>query len=73
MSEIIPLTYPMLGMDFKHEARIAALNEACAGANIECTPVKLCMDCENLAIQIESRLVRAFLAGQASMYAEGIE
>lgn len=70
MAETIPINYPNLNFDFDHEARVAAMNEACAYRGpdaVECSPVKLCDECEALAVSIKARLVRAFIAGQASM------
>ena len=56
--------------DFKHEADIAAVNEACDGTEIkagECTIDHLCPYCAALSKSILIRLNRAFLAGQESV------
>ncbi len=65
---MILLPYPNgASFDFKSESRIAALNEACAGTNVDCSLDSLCPECEALSISIKKRLVRAFAAGRASM------
>lgn len=52
--------------DFEKEALEAAINEACEGNSL-CTMEAPCMYCQALAYSVKARLVRAYLAGQASM------
>jgi hypothetical protein len=71
MAEVIPIALPFMRFDFDQEAREAAVNEACAGANVECTLGALCPECEALAKTIAIKLQRAFLSGQASAQRPG--
>lgn len=64
---IISFSDPSTRFDFDREAKEAAINEACAGADVECTIDRPCDECQALAQQIKSRLIRAFLAGQNSL------
>lgn len=59
------------GFDFEREARTAAVNEACAGSNQDCSIESLCTECGVLKNLIKARLERAFLAGQMSMTGTG--
>lgn len=53
--------------DFKREATLAAVNEACDPDETKnCTIDSLCPFCQGLANAIEARLVRAFKAGAES-------
>lgn len=73
MSKIIPLADPDLKFDFAQESLDAAINEACASTEeaTNCSMATPCEYCLALAKQIEGRLRRAFLAGQASMTRTG--
>lgn len=54
--------------DFKREALLAAVNEACEPQDAVWCSIELpCPACKALGNAIEARLVRAFLAGQASV------
>lgn len=62
-----------LKISFAYEARTAAVNEACGSVEeaATCSVKNLCPACNALAHMIESRLIRAFMAGQRSMQPAG--
>ena len=62
---------PFPPFDAVQESRTAAANEACAGQAMDCSPSTLCPECAALAVQIQKRLERAYLAGQQSMQSTG--
>lgn len=64
---MIPTVDPSLPFDFEWEATTAAVNEACAGGDVECSWAKMCPYCQALKKAIEVRLKRAFDAGRLSM------
>jgi hypothetical protein len=64
---VITMSVPQEIFNFKFEALKCAVNEACAGENVECSIVGPCPECQVLASLIEKGMVRAFLAGQSSM------
>lgn len=66
-------SYDTLKISFAHEARTAAVNEACVEGDesATCNIVHLCPYCQALANAIEARLIRAFITGQKSMQAAG--
>jgi len=64
---IIPINDPGARFDFKAEAINCAVNEACSGDDTTCTVSQPCVFCLTLAHLIEKALLRAFVAGQASI------
>jgi hypothetical protein len=69
MGEVVSIALPYIGMDFKREAQLLAVNEACAGseAAITCNLDAMCDECRALSNGIQQALIRAFTVGQASV------
>lgn len=73
MADIIPINEPDRYLNPNREALLLAINEACAGteAALTCTLDTPCPECKALANALSQALIRAFMAGQASVIPRG--
>jgi hypothetical protein len=68
---VITMSVPQEVFNFEYEALKCAVNEACAGEDVECSIVAPCPECKVLANLIKKGMIRAFLMGQSSMQQRG--